>query len=64
MGSRPYSTRSILTFFLTVILLSAVAETVICTGGSEGWYIVLMWLPAVAAAIISRRFKRGEGVGP
>lgn len=64
MGSRPYSNRSILTFFLTVILLSAAAETVICTGGSEWRYIVPMWLPAVAAAIIYRRSKRSEGVGP
>lgn len=64
MKSRPYSNRSILTFFLTVILLSATAEVAICTGGSEWCYIVLIWLPAVAAAIIYRRSKRSEGVGP
>lgn len=44
-----YSKRSIQVFFAVVILLSAVVEALICMGGSENLYLLLMWLPAVSA---------------
>ena len=40
-----------ITFFAIVILLSAVVETMICRGGPEWLYMVLMWIPAVAAVV-------------
>ena len=40
-------------FFGIVIVLSAIIETLICLGGPEWLYIVLMWMPAVAANIAS-----------
>lgn len=48
-NNRPVGKKSIAAFFGIVILLSAVAETLICRGGAEWLYIVLMWIPAVAA---------------
>lgn len=39
------------TFFIIVILLSAVVETLICRGGPEWLYFVLMWIPALAATV-------------
>ena len=40
-----------------MILASAVAETLICMGGPEWLYLVLMWIPAMAATecILSAR---------
>lgn len=49
MKTKVYSKRSVIAFFVTVILLSGLTETVICTGGAEWWYVILMWMPAVAA---------------
>ena len=43
--------RGLITFFGIVILLSAVAETLICRGGPGWLYLVLMWIPALAAAV-------------
>ena len=40
-----------ITFFAIVILLSAVVETMICRGGPEWLYMVLMWIPAAAAVV-------------
>lgn len=53
MSSRMASQRkkSVTVFFITVIVLSAVAGTMICTGGTDWWYLILMWMPAVAATI-------------
>ena len=46
---RNYGKWSIAVFFVTVIVLSAVVEFKICTGG-DGWlYMLLMWIPAVAS---------------
>lgn len=45
------SNKSLLTFFVIVILLSAAVETLICKGGSEWLYMALMWIPALAAVI-------------
>ena len=46
---RNYGKWSIAVFFVTVIVLSAVVEYKICTGG-DGWlYMLLMWIPAVAS---------------
>ena len=42
--------RALAGFFGIVILLSAVVETLICQGGPEWLYLVLMWIPALAAA--------------
>lgn len=43
--------KSFIVFFAIVILLSTVVETMICRGGSEWLYMVLMWIPAVAAVV-------------
>ena len=41
-----------LTVFLAVVIsVSAVAETLICLGGPEWLYLLLMWTPALAATI-------------
>lgn len=48
--AKHYSTKSIIIFFTTAIALSAAVETIICSGGPEWLYILLMWMPAVAAA--------------
>ncbi|MGN1404900.1 MAG: type II CAAX prenyl endopeptidase Rce1 family protein [Erysipelotrichaceae bacterium] len=46
---RNYGKWSVITFFVTVIVLSAIVEYQICTGG-EGWlYLLLMWLPAIGS---------------
>lgn len=51
INSKRIGKKALTTFFVTVILLSAVIETAICTGGPEWLYLVLMWMPAVAAAV-------------
>lgn len=48
---RKYGKRALISFFAIVILVSAVAETLICLGGPDWLYIVLMWIPAVAATV-------------
>lgn len=45
------SNRSLLIFFVIVIILSAAIEALICKGGSEWLYLALMWIPALAAVI-------------
>lgn len=52
MENLTYSKRSLVLFFVIVVVFSAVAEIMICTGGEGWWYLVLMWIPA-AAAIVS-----------
>ena len=49
--NRNYGKRALFSFFVIVILLSAVVETLICRGGSEWLYLVLMWIPALAAIV-------------
>ena len=49
--NRNYGKRALLSFFAIVILVSAVVETLICRGGPEWLYAVLMWIPAVAATV-------------
>ena len=51
MNNRSIGKKATLTFFIIVILLSAVVETLICRGGSEWLYLVLMWIPALAATV-------------
>ena len=51
--NRNYGKRALFSFFAIVILLSAVVETLICRGGSEWLYLVLMWIPALATAVAS-----------
>ena len=41
--------KALMIFFVIVILLSAVVETLICRGGPQWLYAVLMWIPAAAA---------------
>lgn len=45
-----YGKWAFLSFFTVVIILSAAVEALICLGGPEWLYLVLMWLPAIAAA--------------
>ena len=49
--NRSTGKKALITFFAIVILLSAVAETMICRGGPDWLYLVLMWIPALAAAV-------------
>lgn len=49
--NRNYAKQALLSFFAIVILISAVVETMICRGGPEWLYIVLMWIPAMAATV-------------
>ena len=51
MNNRSIGKKATFTFFLIVILLSAVVETLICRGGPEWLYLVLMWIPALAATV-------------
>lgn len=51
MNNRSIGKKAFLTFFVIVILLSAVVETMICRGGPEWLYLVLMWIPAMAATV-------------
>lgn len=49
--NRNYGKRALISFFAVVILISAVVETMICRGGPEWLYMVLMWIPALAAIV-------------
>lgn len=51
MHNRSVGQKALITFFGIVILLSAVVETMICRSGPEWLYLVLMWIPALAAAV-------------
>ena len=51
MHNRSIGKKAFAAFLGIVILLSAVAETRICMGGPEWLYIVLMWIPALAATV-------------
>lgn len=51
MNNRSIGKKAFLTFFVIVILLSAVVETMICLGGPEWLYLVLMWIPAMSATV-------------
>ena len=51
MNDRSIGKKATFTFFLIVILLSAVVETLICRGGPEWLYLALMWIPALAATV-------------
>lgn len=59
--NRNYGKRAVISFFAIVILISAVVETLICRGGAEWLYIVLMWIPAVAATVANCVFFRENG---
>ena len=59
--NRNYGKRALISFFTIVILISAVVETLICRGGAEWLYIVLMWIPAVAATVANCVFFRENG---
>ena len=50
---RCYSKKSITVFFITVVCLSAAAEYLICGCQCMWAYPLLMWMPAVSAAIAS-----------
>ena len=59
--NRNYGKRAVFSFFAIVILLSAAVETLICRGGSEWLYLVLMWMPALAATAANCVFFRENG---
>lgn len=62
MNHRSSGKSTLIVFFVLVILLSAVAETLICRGGAEWLYIVLiMWIPALAATVANCVFFRESG---
>ena len=61
MNNRSTGKKAFLTFFVIVILLSAVAETMICRGGPEWLYLVLMWIPALAATAANCLSFREKG---
>ena len=48
-----YGNKSLITFFVLVIILSLIAEVFIVTGGPGWLYLVLMWIPAFSAIIAS-----------
>ena len=60
MNNRSIGKKAFLTFFVIVILLSAVVETMICRGGPEWLYLVLMWIPAMAATVANCISFRGN----
>lgn len=53
MNNYSYSKKSVFVFFGIVIILSGVAEFLICRCGYMWAYPVLMWMPAVSAIIAS-----------
>ena len=53
MKNYNYSKKSIYFFFGVVIVLSAIAEYLICKCGYMWGYPVLMWMPAISAVIAS-----------
>lgn len=53
--------RALTVFFGVVILLSAAAETLICLGGPEWLYIVLMWIPTIGANLANWADLRERG---
>lgn len=59
--NRNYGKWALLSFFAIVILISAVVETLICLGGPEWLYIVLMWIPAMAATVANGVSFRENG---
>lgn len=46
-----YSKKSLITFFVVVITLSAIMETLYCVGAGDYYVAILMWMPALAALI-------------
>lgn len=60
--TKKYGKKAVIAFFVFVIVLSAICETIYCTGGPEWAVALLMWMPAVSAvvaAIVSIR-ESGE----
>ena len=51
MKSQSIGKKALIVFFAIVILFSAVVETLICRGGPEWLYLILMWIPALAATV-------------
>ena len=51
MDNRSIGKKACFIFFVIVILLSVIVETLICRSGPEWLYLVLMWIPALAAAV-------------
>ena len=51
MDNRSIGKKACFIFFVIVILLSAVVETMICRDGPEWLYLILMWIPALAAVV-------------
>ena len=49
--NRNYGKRALISFFAIVIILSAAVETLICRGGAEWLFLVLIWTTALAAGM-------------
>ncbi len=49
--NRNYGKWAVISFFAIVIPISALVEIMICQGGPEWLYLVLMWIPAMAATV-------------
>ena len=62
MKNYVYSKKSIITFFVVVVILSAVFEYMYCSGGSEYTILFLMWSPACACVVanIVNLFEKKE----
>ena len=61
MKSQSVGKKAFIVFFVIVILFSAVVETLIFRGGSEWLYMILMWIPAVAATAANCLSFREKG---
>ncbi len=48
-----YGNKSLITFFVLVVILSLIAEACIVTGGPGWLYLILMWIPAFSAIVAS-----------
>lgn len=48
------SKKSLMIFFVVVIALSAIVETLICINGASLLYAILMWIPTIAAVIANK----------
>lgn len=55
------SKKSISTFFISVIILSAISELLICKYQFMWAYPLLMWMPALAAIVASIVSMRNAG---
>ena len=58
--NRSRGKKALRTLFVIGILLSAVVEALICRGGAERFFLVLMWTTALAAGMHLRAKKQAK----